>query len=238
MIELEIKQGSCFKNKILYLTIIFYHGHKKWNPSFSLHKDWVSRGVFSKKDLGRVSQYLINFTPYFFNLSEFDIENNAIKRIKPILYTFEQIWSLNKLKSLEEKKAALYKILLSVKKDLQGEEKEYIINVLSGIKSYLLQYNPELAKGLLDEVSKDVTEELGGKNIMFDFITEFAQKNLQTGKQEGLQEGRQEGLQKGRQEGRQEVILKLLKADMSVEKVSRITGFSKEKIRNFQKDSK
>ena len=208
------------------LTIIFYHGHKKWNPSFSLHKDWVSRGVFSKKDLGRISEYLINFTPYFFNLSEFDIENNAIKRIKPILYTFKQIWSLNKLKSLEEKKAALYKILLSVKKDLQGEEKEYIINVLSGIKSYLLQYNPELANGLLDEVSKDVTEELGGKNIMFDFITEFAQKNLQTGKQEGLQEGRQE------------VILKLLKADMSVEKVSRITGFSKEKIRNFQKDSK
>ena len=117
------------------LTIIFYHGHKKWKPLFSLHEDWVSKGIFSREDLGGISQYLINFTPYFFNLSEFDIENKAIKRIRPILHTFHQIWSLNKLRKLEEKKAGLYKILSSVKKDLQGEEKEYIINVLLGIKT-------------------------------------------------------------------------------------------------------
>ncbi len=233
------------------LTIIFYHGHKKWNPLFSLHEDWVSRGVFSKRGLEQISQYLINFTPYFFNLSEFDIENKAIKRIRPILYTFKQIWSLNKLKSLKEKKAALHKILSSVKKDLQGEEKEYIINVLLGIKSYLLQYNPELAKGLLNEVSKEITEELGGENIMKELdlaIAEIVQKNCQAWEQEGLQKGMQEGIQKGMQEGRQkgmqegrqkerqEVILKLLKADMSVEKVSEITGLSKQEIRNFQEE--
>ena len=56
------------------------------------------------------------------------------------------------------------------------------------------------------------------------------QEGLQEGRQKGLQEGRQKGLQ----EGRQEVILKLLKADMSVEKVSEITGLSKQEIRNFQ----
>ncbi len=90
-----------------------------------------------------------------------------------------------------------------------------------------------MCKGLLEEVSKDVMEELGGENIMKELdltIAEIVRKNYETWKQEGLQ--------KGRQEGRQEVVLKLLKADMSVEKVSRITGFSKEKIRNFQKDSK
>ena len=208
------------------LTIIFYHGHKKWKPVFSLHEDWVSKGIFSKEDLGEISQYLINFTPYFFNLSEFDIENKAIKRIRPILHAFHQIWSLNKLKSLEEKKAGLHKILSSAKKDLQGEEKQYIMNVLQGIRNYLLQYNPELGDGLLNEVSK----ELEGENIMKELdltIAEIVQKNCQEWKQEGMQKGRQEGIK--------EVVLKLLNADMSVEKVSRITGFSKEKIRDFQK---
>ena len=185
-----------------------------------------------------VSQYLINFTPYFFNLPEFDIENKAIKRIRPILHAFDQIWSLNKLKKLEEKKAGLHKILSSVKKDLQGEEKEYIINVLLGIKNYLLQYNPELDEELLDEVSKEIE----GENIMKELdltIAEIVQKNCQKWEQEGRQKGRQEGIQEGMQEGRQEgikeVVLKFLNADMSVEKVSRITGFSKEKIRKFQK---
>ena len=208
------------------LTIIFYHGHKKWKPLFSLHEDWVSKGIFSKEDLGEISQYLINFTPYFFNLSEFDIENKAIKRIRPILHAFHQIWSLNKLRSLEEKKAGLHKILSSAEKDLQGEEKQYIMNVLLGIKNYLLQYNPELGEWLLDEVSK----EIGGESIMRELdltIAEIVQNNCQEWKQEGRQEGKQEGIK--------EVVLKLLNADMSVEKVSRITGFSKEKIRNFQK---
>ena len=48
----------------------------------------------------------------------------------------------------------------------------------------------------------------------------------------------QRALQRGRQEGRREVILKLLKADMSVEKVSEITGLSKQEIYKFQEKSK
>ena len=47
-------------------------------------------------------------------------------------------------------------------------------------------------------------------------------------------EGREEGMEKGREE----IVLKLLHADMSVEKVSKITGFSKEEIRKFQEKSK
>ena len=53
--------------------------------------------------------------------------------------------------------------------------------------------------------------------------------------QETCQEWKQDVMQEGRQEGIKEVVLKFLNADMSVEKISRITGFSKEKIRNFQK---
>ena len=225
-------------------TIIFYHGRGKWRFPSSLHEDWVFRGIFSKEDLEQISRYLMNFTPYFFNLFEFDIENKAIRRIKPTLYAFQQIWSLNKVKSLEEKKAALHKILLSIKKDLKGEEKEYIMNVVLGIRNYFLQYNPELEENLLDKGLKEVTEELGGEDIMREFETFVAeavqirmQRVLQEGQQKGLQEGIQKGIQEGRQEGIKEVILKFLNADMSVEKVSEITGLSKQEIRNFQEGS-
>ena len=51
-------------------------------------------------------------------------------------------------------------------------------------------------------------------------------------------EAREEGIEKSIEQGRQEVILKLLKADMSVEKVSEITGLSKQEIRNFQDPTK
>ena len=205
----------------LVFTIIFYHGHKKWVTSSSLHEDWISKGILSKEEFEKISPYLINFKPYIFDLSKFDIEKKAINNIKPVLYAFQNVWFFNKFKSKAEKKVIFQKILSSVKKDLQGEEKEYIINVLLGIKSYLLQYNPELREGLLDEVSKEVTKELGGENIMKELdltVAEIVQKNCQEWKQEGIKE----------------VVLKFLDADMSVEKVSRITGFSKEKIRKFQ----
>ena len=55
---------------------------------------------------------------------------------------------------------------------------------------------------------------------------------------EAREEGIEKGIVKGMEQGRQEVILKLLKADMSVEKVSEITGLPKQEIRNFQEESK
>ena len=58
-------------------------------------------------------------------------------------------------------------------------------------------------------------------------IAEFVQKNCPEWKQAIMQKGRQEGIK--------EVVLKFLNADMSMEEVSQITGFSKEKIRDFQK---
>ena len=65
------------------------------------------------------------------------------------------------------------------------------------------------------------------------FVAEAVQKRVQRVLQEEQQKVRQEG----RQEGRQEVILKLLNADMSVEKLSEITGLSKQEIHNFQEES-
>ena len=62
---------------------------------------------------------------------------------------------------------------------------------------------------------------------------------LQITRERLLQEGLQKGLQKGRQEGRQEekqsVILKMLKNNMDISTIAKITESTENKIREIQK---
>ena len=176
-----------------------------------------------------------------FDLSKFDIAKQTMDSIKSILYAFENIWSLKECKNRKERKAILRKILLSVKKDLKYESKQYRIDVLLSIKQYFMNYDSQVDEGLFKEVSEEITKELGGEDIMdeLDFtmagvIQKARQEAIKEGMEEGIREGRQQGIQKGRRE----ITLKLLNADMSVEKVSEITGLSKQEIRKFQKDTK
>ncbi len=53
--------------------------------------------------------------------------------------------------------------------------------------------------------------------------------------QKGLQERLQEGLQKGRQEEKQSVILKMLKNNMDISTIAKITESTENKIREIQK---
>ena len=193
----------------------------------------------------------------FFDLSKFDITKQTMDSIKSILYAFEDIWSLKECKNKKERKAILRKILLSVKKDLKYESKQYRIDVLLSIKQYFMNYDSQVDEGLFKEVSEEITKELGGEDIMdeLDFtmagviqkarqeaIKEGMEEGIREGKQQGIQKGMQQGIeqdiQKGMQKGRREITLKLLNADMSVEKVSEITGLSKQEIHKFQKDAK
>ena len=252
MIVNEFSRGKV-KSLSPVLCIIFYHGDKEWKRPSSLHEDWISRGLFSKNEMSRLAPYLMNFRPYIFDLSKFDIAKQAMDSMKSILYAFEDIWSLKHCKTRKEKKKYLHKILVSVKKDLKNESKQYRIDVLLAIKQYFMDYDSQIDEILFKEASKEVTEELGGENIMGDLdytmaavvrkkVQEEVQKKLQKGRKEsrkeGRMEGREEGRMEGREEGRREITLRLLNADMSVEKVSEITGLSKQEIYKFQEDTK
>ncbi len=57
-------------------------------------------------------------------------------------------------------------------------------------------------------------------------------------RREGQLEGIVQGLKEGIEEGIAEVILKLLNTGMSAEKISKVTGFSKEEICKLQEKSK
>ena len=61
------------------------------------------------------------------------------------------------------------------------------------------------------------------------------QEGLQKGLQEGLQKGRQEGRQEGLQEKEQSIILKMLKNNMDISTIAKITESTENKIREIQK---
>ena len=71
-------------------------------------------------------------------------------------------------------------------------------------------------------------------------IQEGWQAGIREGRQEGIQEGRQEGIQEGWQagiqEGRQLIILNMLRDDMPMEMIVRLTGVSEEKIEAIRKE--
>ena len=62
------------------------------------------------------------------------------------------------------------------------------------------------------------------------------QEGWQAGIREGRQEGIQEGWQAGIQEGRQLIILNMLRDDMPMEMIVRLTGVSEEKIEAIRKE--
>ena len=120
-----------------------------------------------------------------------------------------------------------------------------------------MKYDTQIDEDLFKEASKEVTEELGGEDIMdeIDFtmegiirekvqervqqelhkkLQEKVEEEVQKRLQEKVEEEVQKKLQEEVQKDRREITLKLLKADMSVEKVSEITGLSKQEICKFQ----
>lgn len=69
-------------------------------------------------------------------------------------------------------------------------------------------------------------------------LQEGREKGLQEGHEKGLQEGHekglQEGMEKGLQEGKKEIIINLLKENMPLDKISKISGLSINKIKEIQ----
>ena len=67
-------------------------------------------------------------------------------------------------------------------------------------------------------------------------IQEGRQAGIQEGRQAGIREGIQEGWQAGIQEGRQMIILNMLRDDIPMEVIVRLTGVSEEKIEAIRKE--
>ena len=192
-------------------TLIFYHGQKRWTLPKNFHEHLLSRGHLPKKALEELGDYLINFTPYIFDLSGFDAKNKGHENIKPILYVFQQIWSLDKNKSSKEGYEFLQKFFSLTKKLSKSHKEGYIIDMMADVLTYFHQYNPKLNKRTLKMASQEITKKLGGIDLMeaYDFTIKGAiKRGQQEGMQKGVQQGMQQGMQKGVQQGMQQGMQK------------------------------
>ncbi len=86
-----------------------------------------------------------------------------------------------------------------MKKVSQSTDKKYIMDLITKAMTYFYQYNNQLSKEVVQSASKEVTQQLGGEDLMeaFDFTIEGTmKKGIQIGQEKGREEGRQEGRQK------------------------------------------
>ena len=67
-------------------------------------------------------------------------------------------------------------------------------------------------------------------------VEKWEAKQREIGRQAGIREGIQEGWQAGIQEGRQMIILNMLRDDIPMEVIVRLTGVSEEKIETIRKE--
>ena len=95
----------------------------------------------------------------------------------------------------------------------------------------------ELAK---IEADKELME-----RIRLEELAEFDQKNAlchareegkMEGEQIGMEKGEQIGIEKGIQKGKREIIKNMLKANMTIEQISQMTGLSKDEILKIEKE--
>ena len=58
----------------------------------------------------------MNFSPYIFDSSEFDIDQKGRTALNPVLHAFQNIWSLKATKEVQEQQEFLKKFFISLKK--------------------------------------------------------------------------------------------------------------------------
>ena len=96
------------------------------------------------------------------------------------------------------------------------------------------------AIGELEQVSGDEKirriEELKEKYIRDEQASlEYAKdEGYKTGKEEGMKAGIEEGMKAGRNEGRNEIAKNMLKENLSIELISKLTSLSQEEIEKLK----
>lgn len=110
------------------------------------------------------------------------------------------------------------KILDQIKKDEREEELAWLR------EKYVRDQNNMISTGMRKGLRKGLRQGL----------EEGMKKGIQEGMQEGMEKGMQEGMKKGIQEGKkqkqEEIILKLIEEKIEIDKIVKITGYTREEI--------
>lgn len=216
------------------IGILFVHGTKNVKSPLRLQdilpQQWqeLQAKEQGKGPFSDLSKDMLNYGLRAYNVHDpkfSDHFKNWQTRIALYLFRDKEFLTSEDERALEEG-------LVNLLKELKGVRNQDTL--LSAIQFHLLKRNPKITLDFFNRclrLASDKDETLikvkGGK--MGAYIPMIERGRL---------EGRQEGIQEGRQEGIQEIISHLLKANMDVQQICKMTRLSKEEVLQIQKQCK
>ena len=200
----------------IIIPVLFYHGKKPWRWPLSLEA--VSLGDISAKIPLETRRDMVNY-----NLRLFNIHDPRVERVfddprfqtRKALHLLKNIWDLKP--NLSDIEGAAHPFIKSVDSVSPLEKRTGLV---LGMTRYLLQ-------GGIKGVDKALVEEFQKRGIIKGIIPEG-------GFMGPIELLKEEGRQEGRQEGQRELILKMLKEELGISLVSKVTGLSEEEIKKLK----
>ena len=224
------------------LVIVIYTGKsRKWpgplrfQDTLALKEEKTLRKHFSKEILD-FRYRLLNVR----TLKKEDLKSKGLTT-RPILYILSEIWDLN-----EDNVQEFFRLT----KGLSRKDKEFLVR--AGV-TYINKLNKQLSWRVIREAEEQVIRKKEDRvvTLVNQYMEEIKKaslkkglkkgllKGLQEGKLKGLQEGKLKGLQEGKlkglQEGIKQVVLNMLKEEMDLKLISKMTGLSKREINKLKK---
>ena len=223
-VEMQCLSQKAFLERILFYWAKLYtedlkrgEGYEKLYPAYSL--------VFTNFDVlpSRLKDYVNSFS---IRLDKKPYEE-LTDHLKIVIVELSK-FKCDKLQNLDKKGSWCYVL----KESEKIGEKELEILSKKGLGG---------AMALLKNVSEDDRlryEQESRDKFLFDLRWDKVYKfeeGMKKGLQKGLQKGRQEGVKEGLQKGLQETVLKMLKLNADLDFISKVTGLTKEEIKNIKK---
>ena len=217
------------KQTIAVLPVLFYHGKAPWNWELSFQEAIL--GEFFVKIPRSIRKNMLNCGLRLLNTRDKKLQrvfNDKSFKTGPVLRLLDRVWLLkNNERELRETLFGFFK-LFSAEEWILAVAK-YLKSAGVSLKAWDKLEKEALKKGLLKK---------GG---YMDIREEIRMEGRIEGRQEGWQKGQQEGWQKGQQEGWQKglqaVVRNMLKNNLDMSLICKVTGLSEKEINKLKNGS-
>ncbi len=233
--SLEKTEDDC-----LVIAIVFYHGKEPWKWAKSLKKGlW---GRILPEIPSSLEKDVLDYGMRVLDTHDPQVEKAIGDRdfkSRGFLSALKGVWSLKAEERGLKEAVSLFDNWTGDREDLALSVGDYFWSSVPGMTKELWE------KLEREAVSKGIFSKGGYMNIR-EYIKEEGrqegrQEGIQKGIQKGIQAGIQEGIQKGIQEGKRnrerEVILNMLRNNLDMPLICKVTGLSEEEIKKIQSGS-
>lgn len=202
------------------ISIVLYTGKQKWNV---------------KKYIEEVQERLEGYEEI--KLAKYDVidvnDFNKEELIKEKSF-LSKVMLIEKAKNNEE----IIKYLEEITKEMNENEESYpeeIKQIFTMMIDQILMI--KIGKENAEEFKQNIKKGKGGKRKMmtvFETIEQDNKRIFRRGRREGREEGRKIGEQDGKRQSKVEIIKNMLKENLPIDLISKITGISQQEINKMK----